>query len=256
MKIDRRITNGLAWAGVAVVIGVPAADMISAHLMGDKGASVPQIAVIEPATPVSAPAKPAASTDASGSAVDTFVQSGRKLPNYITGGDAAPQQAAKPAPAPTPTPTTTTPPVANTPAAPVTAPTSPNPVDVAALPPARVAPVPRPLSMRPKTPVAVVAPSQPPLIIPPPGQNLGVVQPPVVVQPPATVTANDLEDWESGPLSDFLARRQQEQQGQRQPVAPNNGSNGFFLDQIPNNVQPNGTYVGPVTDGFYAPFTQ
>lgn len=253
MKIDRRITNGLAWAGVAVVIGVPVADLISGHFMGDKAVSAPQIAVIEPATPVpaattAASAKPVAG-DASGNAVDSFVQSGRKLPSYITGGDAAPQQAAKPAP------TTTTPPVANAPAPAVTNPTTPAPVDVAALPPAKVAPVPRPLSMRPKTPVAVVAPSQPPLITQPPGPNLGVTQPPVVVQPPVTVTATDLEDWESGPLSDFLARRQQQQQGQPQPSAPN-GGNGFFLDQVPNNVQPNGSYVGPVTDDFYFPFTQ
>lgn len=250
MKIDRRITNGLAWAGVAVVIGVPLADVITGQLMGDKAASAPQIAVIEPAN---APVAPAAAGNASGGAVDTFVQSGRKLPSYITGGDAAPQQAAKPATAPAPTASVAPAPAATT--QPNTAPTitntTPSPVDVAALPPAKVAPVPRPLSMRPKTPVAVVAPSQQPLIIPPPGQNLGVVQPPALVQPPVTVTATDLEDWESGPLSDFLASRQR----QGQPSA-SDGSNGFFLDQVPNNVQPNGTYVGPVTDDFYYPFTQ
>lgn len=263
MKLDRRITNGLAWAGVAVVIGVPTADWIAGHFAGDNSGAAPQIAVIEPSAPTPAAASTetaAAAKPAATDALDSFVQSGRKLPSYITGGDDTPQ-AATPAPAATPTrPAVTPPAVANTPA--VTQPTAPvtqpvtTPVDVAAVPPAKVAPVPRPLSMRPKTPVAVVQPSQQPLIVQP-NQPL-IVQPqaPVVVQPPVTVTARDLDDWETGPLSEFLAQRERQQQGQRQPVAPNNGSNGFFLDQIPNDVQPQGTYIGPVTDGFYSPFTQ
>jgi len=75
--------------------------------------------------------------------------------------------------------------------------------EVAALPsqPELVAPVPMPASMRPK--------SRP------------VVQQPQVIDPQTVasfngnndrVTARDLRDWESGPLSDFLASRQQTRQ--------------------------------------------
>src|SRR5690606_38754562 len=107
MKIDRRITNGLAWAGVLLVVGVPAVDLLSAQFMsGPDRSAPPQIAVIEPEAPVPAPleqrpdaeevasvapvvikpaAKPATQT---GDAVDSFVQSGRPLPSYITGADA------------------------------------------------------------------------------------------------------------------------------------------------------------------------
>jgi len=50
-----------------------------------------------------------------------------------------------------------------------------------------------------------------------------------MVRPPADVNAADLEDWETGPLSDFLARRQA---GNAYVEA-----DGFFLDQWPNRRQ-------------------
>ena len=37
MSIDRRITNGLAWAGVFIVVGVPAADLLSAGIVNTMG---------------------------------------------------------------------------------------------------------------------------------------------------------------------------------------------------------------------------
>ena len=83
MKIDRRVTNGLAWAGVLLVVGVPTADLLSAQFMGEPGAGarrhrspsservapVPAPLSQRPAAPVAkpdvqvaavAPAKPAA----------------------------------------------------------------------------------------------------------------------------------------------------------------------------------------------------
>lgn len=268
MKIDRRITNGLAWAGVLLVVGVPAADYVSGHFMGDRGAA-PQVAVIEPAAeiPANSGQNAAASAQgatnatqvAGGNAVDTFVQSGRKLPSYITGGSDTPAPA-KPAVTP-PTPakpvaTAPTTPVTTAPARPpiVTTPATPQPDatnPVAALPPAKIAPVPMPLSMRPRS-VATVT------------QQPRVPQEPVVIPPNIApnygpdVSAEDLEEWETGPLSDFLARRdgggqraRPQQQVQPRPSDPYY-PNGGYLDQI----QPQGQgdrYVGPVGSPY--PFT-
>lgn len=83
-----------------------------------------------------------------------------------------------------------------------------------------------PLSMRP-APVAVAATN-------PPAQQPGfAVNEPVFVPPtvqrvqPAEVTAEDLEDWETGPLADFLARRQ----GSEQAEAPFYDEEEYFRER-------------------------
>lgn len=262
MSIDRRITNGLAWAGVLLVVGVPTADLLSAQLMGDAPTSAPvEVAMIEriapipapasqrPAAPVAKPAaqvavtapkpvatpkpdvapataaaapvaKPAVTPAAqTADAVDAFLQSGRPLPSYITeaGAPAAPTQVAATPPT---RPVITTPP-AVAPSAAV------DPIEVAAIPPQKVAPMPMPLSMRP-APVAA-APQQA-IVIP---SGLTPAAPDVIVRPPANVTSADLEDWETGPLSDFLAERQPA----NAYVDPGYDPNGFFLDEGPNRRQ-------------------
>jgi len=266
MQIDRRIINGLAWAGAALVVLVPAADYVSRALK----APAPQLAVVqeeEPAPalvapPATTPAKPevavsapapapapvesrpaaepavaaAAPTErvAGGSAVDTYLQSGRKLPSYIS--DSAATSAATPAVAPS-APTVTPPPVAATPAAPAETPR----VETAALP-QKIAPVPMPLSMRPRSVERPVVVATPP-----------AVEAPLIIETPQqpVVTADDLRDWESGPLADFLAQRGQ---GPREVVVPEDyDPDGFFLDQGPNNSQARfqrfpRAYEG---DGFY-----
>lgn len=244
MNIDRRITNGLAWAGVLIVVGVPAADLISGQF--ERASAAPaalSVAVVEPAAPaplplsqrpaapvvapaaqvaVAAPVAPVAvkpgamPAAATADAVDSYLQSGRTLPSYITGAPAAPAQVAVTAPVRTP--------IITTPVAVPVAPTV-DPVQVAAIPPQKVAPVPMPLSMRPQ-PVAVAL-VRDPVVIPP---GLTPASPAGAVRPPANVTAADLEDWESGPLSEFLAQRQ----GGNGFVDPNYDGDGFFLDQGPN----------------------
>jgi hypothetical protein len=243
MSIDRRITNGLAWAGVILVVGIPAADLLSAQFMGNPAAPAPaQVAVIEPVAPVPAPlsqrpaapvakpaievavaapakpvapvAKPAVTPAAqTADAVDAFLQSGRAMPSYITGADApaAPSQVAATPPARTP--------IVTTPAERI------DPVEVAAIPPHKVAPVPMPLSMRPQ-PIAVAL-VRDPVVIPP---GLTPALPAGAIRPPADVTAADLDDWETGPLSDFLAQRQ----AGNAYVEPTYDANGFFLDEGPN----------------------
>ena len=231
MSIDRRITNGLAWAGVFIVVGIPAADLLSAQFAGDPAPA--QVAVIEPVAPVPAPlnqrpatpvakpaievamspkpampaapvAEPAAvSATQTADVVEAYLQSGRALPSYINGGETpAPAEVAATAPERTPIVSTADPAV--------------DPVEVAAIAPQKVAPVPMPLSMRP-APVVVPA---------------AVVIPPGVGLPPANVTAADLQDWETGPLSEFLAER--EQRAGHAYAEPAYDPNGFFLDEGPN----------------------
>lgn len=271
MKMDRRLTNGLAWAGALLVIGIPAADYITGAFAGS---SAPNIAVVdaepveaaapapatapapvataEAATPAPA-AKPQAVASA-GNAVDGFLQSGKPLPSYITGGDTPAVVApAKPAATPVaqpPAQAVTTPAPAATTPAPIAA--TPAPAEqVAALPPARVAPTPMPLSMRPQ-PVTVPLASNQPLIIDQP--TTAPIVP--VQQPPSDfVTAEDLEDWESGPLSEFLARRGQQSSAtyQVQQNAPAYENNGFWLDEGPRGNRPVQGY-SPDDDVYFTPF--
>lgn len=255
MKIDRRITNGLIWAGAAIVLGVPAVDLLSAQLMGEPSpqlaTAVPQAETVEavpapaPAapqptpkptpkstpqsTPQSAPspvAQPAAPAASTGGVVDTYLQSGRDLPSYISDAPAA-------APAPMITPAAPTQPV---PAAPA----QPKLTEMAALPPAKEAPVPMPLSMRP-LPVAVPLVVDSPLIVDAPAA--------VAPRPAGEVTAADLDDWETGPLSEFLQQRARERNGAASDYDPN----GFYLDQGPNTRQRQRSWlVGPSDEVYFA----
>ncbi len=221
MQIDRRITNGLAWAGAVLVIAIPAAD---AALRQFGPNDTPQIAVVEeqpepaPAVepePVETPEpKPepdpvstatASPQAAESDAVDSFLQSGRDLPSYIS--DANRGQRTETA-AVTPAETSADETVAEPAAA-------PEPEPVAALP-IKAVTFPTPVSQRPA----------------PVPRSAVITQPPLVIdQPEIVVTAEDLEDWESGPLSEFLAR----QQARPAPVPSDYDPDGFFLDEGPNS---------------------
>lgn len=281
MKMDRRLTNGLAWAGALLVIGIPAADYISGAFAGGAG---PSIAVVD-ATPTApatatppAAAKPAPAVEKAAEApkpapvpettpqavagssdpVDGFLQSGRELPSYITGGGAPAAtkptqpttrpQIATPAPtAPTPTQTATTPPAAQPPM------TQPN-QQVAALPP-KVAPIPMPLSMRPQPVTVPLASNQQPLIIDRPTVPPAAL-PTQQQQQGDFVSSEDLQDWESGPLSEFLARRNQQSSAtyQVQQNQPAYDGNGFWLDEGPRNNRPSQRYPQRDDDVYYVPF--
>ena len=271
MQIDRRITNGLAWAGVVLVVGIPLADLATGQLMGDQASAAPaQIAMVAPIAPVpvalserpAAPVvtptpaavavapkpTPAAAAPApvtaeiatpeavaptpagnaatsQGDAVDSYLQTGKALPSYITGA-ATPSPQAVPAVVPVQTPA-------------IAAPVATDPVVVAALGAAKTAPVPMPLSMRPEPVLIVDGPTQVRNIQTGPGLN---------PRSSATVTYDDLQDWESGPLAEFLARRQGADR-----VDPNYDADGFFLDQGPNGRTDRGRLIGPADD-FFVPF--
>lgn len=256
MKMDRRLTNGLAWAGALLIIGIPAADYITGAFAGagtpsvavvdadpvappvvPPAASKPVVADAPTAAPTSAP-KPQAVASAS-DPVSTFQQSGKPLPSYITGGDSPSAVApAKPA-VQQPAQAVTTP-------APVTA--TPAPVEQVAALPAKAAPTPMPLSMRPQPVTVPLASNQPPLIIDQPSAA------PVVPaqQQNEFVTAEDLEEWESGPLNEFLAQRGQQSSAtyrvQQNNPAPAYDSNGFWLDEGPRSQRYSDDEV------YYTPF--
>ena len=263
MKIDRRITNGLAWAGVVLVVGVPVADVVSAQLMGERvGGQTAQVAMIEPVAPAAEPAAPvqvapvpvaaserpaapaakpepvvaatpvpaapvtpapaAEDTVQTGSVVDNYLKSGKALPGYITGADSAPP------------PVVPSQPKA---AASVAAPVADDPVAVATLGSSKVAPIPMPLSMRP----------EPVLIVPDQNTSRSIqVSPSANPRSSASVTYDDLSDWESGPLSEFLAKRQR-----GRAVDPNYDPDGFFLDQGPNRGRQGDRLIGPADEVFF-----
>ncbi|WP_449395281.1 hypothetical protein [Devosia riboflavina] len=266
MKMDRRLTNGLAWAGALLVIGIPAADYLTGAFAG-----TPSVAVIDAApvpantaaaapsaapTPVVADASKGAPTPAerpqavasASDPVSAFQQSGKTLPSYITGGGSPATAApAKPVAQSATTPAVQQPTQAVTTPAPVAA--TPAPVEQVAALPAKAAPMPMPLSMRPQ-PVSVPLASNQPLII---DQPTAAPIVPVQQQPNDLVTAEDLEDWEAGPLNEFLARRGQQSSATyrvQQNNAPAYDSDGFWLDQGPRNQR----YPQSNDDVYYTPF--
>jgi hypothetical protein len=223
MKFDSKVKGGLAWAGLFVILAVPTANLffgaqdapvVNAAVSTESKAAAPALKVpaakleVAQTDPVqtSGVAAPAAK---SADVVDNYVKSGKKLPAYISDADAAP--ATKPAA-----------PVALKPAAPVTlkpaAPVTVNkPVEVASVAPVvQTPPVPLPRDARPKTPVvAVTTPAaQKPLVIEEPSRAATLDKPRKVEPfPPSdagdniVVTGDQLEEWDSGSLADYLARK-------------------------------------------------
>jgi hypothetical protein len=210
MKFDSKVKGGLAWAGLFVILAVPSADL----LFGPKEAAKANIAVTSDTKPVVK--APAAATDPvktasidtpaakSDDPVDTYLAKGKKLPAYISDADTASAPAVKP-PAPV---------------APA------KPVEVAtATPVTETPPVPLPRDARPKVKAPVVAsvpkaPAAQPLII---DENelaqrqATLKQPKQPVEPfplsdggsgdEAVVTGDQLEEWDSGSLADYLERK-------------------------------------------------
>lgn len=272
MQFDSRITTGLAWAGALLVVAIPTADFFMRQNDAPPQLSVVQeeipeevtlptasaerpAAAARPAAPApvqtaAAPAKPQPTGD---KVIDSYLESGRELPSYISDGGTSRPAAEAPKPQPVQ-------PVTPTPAAPAPSTAAPAPVETAALPRTRIVTLPTPVSQRPApAPVAVRPPVieqaplivQPPLVAPQPVVNPPVSQPPLIVDDRAPiVSAEELDEWETGPLSDFLARRT----GSPQPTQDFD-RNGFFLDQGPNagRDQP---YPDAYDDEFYFPFGQ
>jgi len=232
MKLDGKVKGGLAWAGLVVILAVPAANMVvgnpnspsaqSAVTAADAGATKPALKL-----PAAKPAAtdPIETASVGEDAVDKMLAKGKKLPSYISDGDAAvtPKPAA---------------PVALKPAAPVAlkpiSPTTPikAPTEVATVAP-EAAPVPLPRSARPKaTAVASLPAAEKPLIVDEktlPEGNAAVE--PFPLSDGNVVTGDQLEEWDSGSLADYLERKGLLSQTSTEDSYD---PDGYFLDQGPN----------------------
>lgn len=213
MKFDSKVKGALAWTGLFVILAVPSADL----LFGKDDASSANLAVtadtaqvkpVVPATGTELKADPieTASIDPpaakTGDAVDTYLGSGKKLPAYISDADSVPA---------------------------VTPATIKQPVEVAAINPVQeTPPVPLPRSARPiaKAPAVASVPATPnalPLIIDETEldqRQATLNQPSQPLEPfplsdgdqaavgdETVVTGDQLEEWDSGSLADYLAQQ-------------------------------------------------
>jgi len=252
-----------AMATASVAAAVPAVKPVAA--VKEAKAEVPK-----PVAPIPATRSKVASEEP----VEAFIKKGKALPSYISGEDApAPAKTAavepkpqvpvkKPAPtakpevvasAPKPTPavepeapvkTADTPrvipgatPVSGASAEPQVVVAQPKPQQgvttwanpqVASLEPQQTlkAPIPMPATMRPTS-----APVE--------DFRTGSVAAPVEDEIPEDdyyVSSEELADWESGPLEEFLAKRRQAEGFQEQPRRPSGfDDDGFFLSDGPND---------------------
>jgi len=238
MKLNSKVTGGLAWAGLVLVLAVPSADMLtkpsakSVTVTSDMDAieTASVTPVVKPVLP--AIGKPAATAAAETGVVDDYVSSGKKLPSYIS--DAPAIAAQEPATTkPLVVPATTT---ASTPAV--------NPdgtfADDYQAGLAAVAPKPYPASMRPKPTTATAAlpaSDEAPLIIDEEelAQREAAIRPVEPFVPAVSeqiITGDELDEWDSGSLADYLERKGLiSESGQ----AAEYDEDGFFLSDGPNN---------------------
>ncbi len=244
MKLNSKLTGGLAWAGLIVVLAVPSADMLTkpqagsaAHVTSDmdaiRTASVENAPAVVAPTPAVRPA-----SGSSADPVDSYLASGKKLPSYISD---APAEVASKAPA------TTVRLVVPDAGDAAERPASEEVAAVDSKGPL-VAPVPYPASKRPVTPVvtASVDPAsvsdEAPLIL---DEELIARREEAVARVldddgfearPQVVTGDELEEWDSGSLAEYLERRgMMSEDGERQANADDYDEDGFFLDEGPNN---------------------
>ena len=246
MKINPKVTGALAWTGLVLVLAVPAANMLTgepaakANLTSDT-LQVKTATAAPAGKPVvpSVESKPAAlveTASASSGVVSDFVKSGKKMPSYISGNDSPVVEASTPT-VPATKPGTITINPDGTIKKPTTVPAlTPVQPDVASVKPAIVAPTPLPASARPhpQTATTLPVPTEQPLII---DENTvastGPLPPSDIVPDDQLVTSDQLEEWDSGSLADYLARKGLMSDASQ--AAPVQEDDSFFLDEAPRN---------------------
>lgn len=251
MRLNSKVTGGLAWAGLVLVVAVPSADFLtrpaakSVTVTSDMDAirSAPVAPAVRPAIPATGKpvAVPAAAPEASAmqaDAVEDYISSGKKLPSYISD---APEGVAQ-------EPATTRKLVA--------------PAIAAASPPATgadgalagdgtaevaaVAPKPYPASMRPKPATATAALPPPageaPLIIDEEdlARREAAIEPAEPFVPAGSeqiITGDELQEWDSGSLAEYLERKGLISESDLAAERLNSqfDADGFFLSDGPNN---------------------
>lgn len=229
MKLNSKITWGLAWTGLAVVLAVPSADFLTGRLGGDGAAAVltsdiepVKTAAVEPGAPVKTVTTiktkngvtivPAGGTLPSADAVDTLISKGKPLPDYITGGSDEPARAD---------------------------------TQVASLPQPVGAPTPFPSWARPKGAPALMLPEASPTPTEPTPPIVdertltGSIAEPVPAVPSPMV--DDSANWDEETLRQYLERRGILEGGSSQSTATvteydrNYDPDGFYLSDGPNS---------------------
>lgn len=278
MKLDAKLKGGLAWAGLVVVLAVPAADLVigkqggsassvtpvavetksasiaatpSVPATAEKISTVAKLEAPVPATRPKTALETAPATDPVTTAsvdgkdpVGLYLQKNKKLPDYISDGQNVAAIPAETQAAP-----------ASNKALPVNGGNSTEVASVA--PEAIVPPVPLPRSARPQ--VASLTPSTEPAplvltdkevakaqkVEPFPLSDAGSSDTASADDAPV-VSGDELEEWDSGSLADYLASKGLLSDGPSAPVPPKSvkstssdyDPDGFYLDQGPNNPNP------------------
>lgn len=237
MRLNSKLTWGLAWAGLALVLAVPSADFITSRLGAAPGTAVVMTSDTTPVTgKPTAPAEtpttkvttvktdkgirivPTATgtTAASDDPVDKYLSSGKPLPDYISDGDAPAD----------------------------TAPATREETKVAAVEPVPVnlPRMPLPASARPSPLPAMPAASQPePVVIVDETASTGSI-----ALPPADPMVDDSANWETESLRDYLERRgilEGDPSSSSVTVTERN------VAPPPNNYDPDGFYLSDGPNG-------
>jgi hypothetical protein len=237
MRLNSKVTWGLSWAGLALVLAVPSADFLTGALGGTGKTAVltsdvDAVKAAKPAEPAAPqPVKTASVTTTKtpngviitpagatppADPVDKFLQAGKPLPDYISDSGKTPAKTVAP----------------------------PGETQVAAIDPTPVAPTPFPAWARPSwTP----APAKPAMVVAP--------EPTVVVDettmtgsiaapgptPPSPIV-DDTANWQDESLRDYLERRGILEGGGESSATVTERStdydpDGFYLNEGPNGAR-------------------
>lgn len=252
MKLDSKVTGGLAWAGLFVILAVPAADILSKPSQQRAGSVAASIDAVETGSvkpvqtaAIKAPVPAVRKAPAKVDVVDDYLASGKRLPSYISDAPGAVSRT-ETAPAATADaavvkkPATTTLIVA--PSVPQAAAVGPSgaPADDATMVTASVPtgqitpPQPYPASMRP----VLTAATQPLIVDEDRVAGRDVTSPSIEylepMAPTPLVTSDELEEWNSGSLAEYLERRGLIGEGDEVSQSDYD-EDGFFLDEGPNS---------------------
>lgn len=246
MKLDGKLKGGLAWAGLVVILAVPAADIA----LGPRDGARTVTALPAETASVSKPAATlpkSTGTDATETAatsadpVQTYIDKNKKLPSYISDGGTAPTSTAslssgsKATLSATPAAVPATPAVAETPPVPLPRSARPKVTEVASLPqPAKPAAAPT-LILNEKEEARAKA------VTPFPLSDGGASTDTASADDEApVVTGDQLEEWDSGSLAQYLERKglidPKPAQSADADTADDYDPDGFFLDQGPNST--------------------
>ncbi len=244
MKLSSKVSWGLAWTGLAVIVAVPSADYITGRLSAGGESAAVLTSDIEPVRTASvAPAQvqptrtvttiktkdgisivPAGSTPPAGDPVDRFLETGKPLPDYISDDD-APGKDDTPVKGATPEKSDT---------------------QVASLPEPAAAPTPFPSWARPKpslrapvvTEPAASAPIEPVVIV---DETLtgSIVEPKSAGPVPPAPIVDDSANWDAEGLRQYLEERGILDGGGRSSAtvterSTNYDPDGFYLNEGPN----------------------